>query len=112
LKEDPNDEFRFLRENPTRSDFFIGRVNVGFMSVVASSWWLEGKTKTPAGKAEQVRPRRSTSDEEAHRPPAESEVLHGNHQLCHKRLSSFSHLFVFSWNWFGYVPASFLWNFL
>jgi hypothetical protein len=33
---------------------------------------LEGKAKTPAGKAEQVRPRRSASGEEAHRPPAES----------------------------------------
>jgi len=37
VKEDPNDELRFLRKNPTRSDFFIGRVNVGFRSVVASS---------------------------------------------------------------------------
>ncbi|WP_416406612.1 hypothetical protein [Priestia megaterium] len=46
---------------------------------------MEGKTKTPAGKAEQMRPRRSASDEEAHRPPAESEVLHGNPQRCHKR---------------------------
>ena len=30
--------------------------------------------KTPAGTAGQVRPRRSVSDEEAHRPPAESET--------------------------------------
>jgi hypothetical protein len=30
---------------------------------------LEGKTKTPAGKAEQVRPRRSVRDGEAHRRP-------------------------------------------
>jgi len=30
--------------------------------------------KTPAGTAGQVRPRRSVSDEEAHRPPAESEA--------------------------------------
>jgi hypothetical protein len=41
---------------------------------------LEWKTKTPAGKAGQVRPRRSECDEEAHRPPAESEVFHGNQQ--------------------------------
>jgi len=27
-------------------------VNVGFIYVAASSCWLEGKTKTPAGKAE------------------------------------------------------------
>ncbi|MDG0029789.1 hypothetical protein MMB68_09450 [Priestia sp. Y58] len=36
-----------------------------------------------------VRPRRSISDEEAHRPPAESEVLHGNHQRCKKQSNSF-----------------------
>jgi hypothetical protein len=35
---------------------------------------------TPAGKAEQVRPRK-----EAHLPPAESEVLHGNQLGCTKR---------------------------
>ncbi|UYP11080.1 hypothetical protein [Priestia megaterium] len=28
------------------------------------------------------------SDEEAHRPPAESEVLYGNQQRCNKRFSS------------------------
>ncbi|MDD1512194.1 hypothetical protein [Priestia megaterium] len=44
--------------------------------------------KTPAGKAEQVRPRRSASDEGAQRPPAESEALHGNQLRCHKRFSS------------------------
>ncbi|WP_367036320.1 hypothetical protein [Rossellomorea marisflavi] len=32
------------------------------------------------GKAEQVRPRRSVSDEEAHGPPEESGALHGNQQ--------------------------------
>ncbi|KML28273.1 hypothetical protein C1N83_17140 [Priestia aryabhattai] len=69
------------------SDLFIVmiNVNVGFMYVVASSGGLEGKTKTPAGKAEQMRPRRSVCDEEAHRPPAESEVLHGNQQRRNKR---------------------------
>ncbi|MED4290944.1 hypothetical protein [Priestia megaterium] len=35
-----------------------------------------------------MRPRRSASDEEAHRPPAESEALHGNQLRCHKRFSS------------------------
>ncbi|MED4217481.1 hypothetical protein [Priestia megaterium] len=44
--------------------------------------------KTPAGKAEQVRPRRSASDEEAQRPPAESEALHGDQLRCNKRFSS------------------------
>jgi len=47
-------------KNPTRSGFFIDMVNVGFMYVVASSSWLEGKTKTPA----------------------ESEVLHRNQLRC------------------------------
>ncbi|MED3866043.1 hypothetical protein [Priestia megaterium] len=38
-------------------------------------------------------------DEEAQRPPAESEALHGNHQRCNKRslLAYVSNLFVFSW---------------
>ena len=84
-KENPNDESRFLMENQLRSDFFICKVNVGFTCIGASSCGLEGKTKTPAGKAEQMRPRRSASDEEAHRPPAESEVLHGNQLRCNKR---------------------------
>jgi len=29
----------------------MGMVNVGFVYVGASSWWLEGKAKTPAGKS-------------------------------------------------------------
>ncbi|MGG1364281.1 hypothetical protein ABE322_00675 [Priestia megaterium] len=44
--------------------------------------------KTPARKAEQVRPHRSASDEEAQRPPAESEALHGGQLRCNKRFSS------------------------
>ncbi len=71
-------------ENQARSDFFMGRVKVGFMYEVASSCCLEGKAKTPAGKAEGMRPVRSASDEEAHRSPAESEVLHGNQQRCNQ----------------------------
>jgi len=61
---------------------------------------LEGKAKTPAGKAEQVRPRRSASDEEAQRPPAESEAWHGNQQRCNKLfvLAHLSNLFVFRWD--------------
>ncbi|WP_238159044.1 hypothetical protein [Priestia megaterium] len=31
---------------------------------------------------------KSASDEEAHRPPAESKVLHGNQLRCHKRFRS------------------------
>jgi len=75
LKKDPNDELRFLMENPTRSDFFIV---MAIIYVCASSCWLERKTKTPEEIAEQMRPLRSASDEEAHRSHAESEVLHGN----------------------------------
>ncbi|MET3684980.1 hypothetical protein ABIC37_000489 [Priestia megaterium] len=37
-----------------RSDFFIGRVNVGFRYVVASTCRLKGQVKTPAGKAGEV----------------------------------------------------------
>jgi hypothetical protein len=36
VEEDPNDESRFLMENQLRSDFFICRVNVGFMYVAMS----------------------------------------------------------------------------
>ncbi|WP_311590976.1 hypothetical protein [Priestia megaterium] len=36
-----------------------------------------------------MRPRRSASDEEAHRPPAESEALRGNQQQCNKQSSLF-----------------------
>ncbi|MGI1812319.1 MULTISPECIES: hypothetical protein [Priestia] len=34
-------------------------------------------------------PHRSGSDEEAHRPPAESEVLHGNQHRCNRRFTLF-----------------------
>ncbi len=37
LVKSPDDESRFLMENLTRSGFFIGRMNVAFMYVVASS---------------------------------------------------------------------------
>jgi len=50
-----------LLENLTRSDFFIGRVDVGFVYV----------------------------DEEAHRPLTENEVLHGDQQRCNKQSRPF-----------------------
>ncbi|ADF37901.1 hypothetical protein BMD_1040 [Priestia megaterium DSM 319] len=65
---------------------------------------MEGKTKTPAGKAEGVRPHRSVSDEEAHQPPAESEVLHGNQQRCHKRFSFIYPICSFS-DWINVVMS-------
>ncbi|KQU26893.1 hypothetical protein HNP21_002426 [Bacillus aryabhattai] len=67
------------------SDFFIDMVSVGFMYIVAFICGLEGKTKTPAGQAEGMRPRRNASDEKAHRPPAEGEVWHGNQQRFKKQ---------------------------
>jgi len=73
LKEDPNDE---------SFGSFYGYDNVNLLYLAASSGWLEGKAKAPAGKAEQVRTRRSVSGEKAQRPPAESEVLHGNQPRC------------------------------
>jgi len=36
-------------------------MNVDFIYFVVSSSWLEGKAKTPAGKTEWVRPRRSVA---------------------------------------------------
>ena len=38
IEENPNDESRFLMENQLRSDFFICRVNVGFMCIDALGW--------------------------------------------------------------------------
>lgn len=38
VEENPNDESRFLMENQLRSDFFICRVNVGFMCIDALDW--------------------------------------------------------------------------
>jgi len=68
-------------------------VIVDFVYAGPSSCWLEGKAKTPAGKAERLRPRRSASDEEAQRPPAKSGAMHGNQQWCHKQSSSFIPIF-------------------
>ncbi|WP_426629781.1 hypothetical protein [Priestia megaterium] len=55
---------------------------------------------------------KSGSNEEAHRPPAESEVLHGNQQRCHKRFirAPLSYWFVFKWDGFSYVSTSFFMN--
>jgi len=75
LKQDPNDEWRFLIENPAHSDFFFGRVLIHW---VASSCWLEGKAKTPAGKAEEVRPRRKRSL--ARKSPAVQQTIYTS--LC------------------------------
>ncbi|MGE7712781.1 hypothetical protein [Priestia megaterium] len=38
MKEDPNDQSRFLTENSTRSDFFIVMVNVDLPYVIAVNW--------------------------------------------------------------------------
>ncbi|MED3880652.1 hypothetical protein [Priestia megaterium] len=38
---------------------------------------IGGQGETPGGKAEEVRPRRSGSDKEAHRPPACTEINSG-----------------------------------
>ncbi|WP_428977860.1 hypothetical protein [Priestia aryabhattai] len=48
---------------------------------------IGGQGEDSCGKSGEVRPRRSTSDEEAQRPPAESEALHGNQLRCHKQFS-------------------------
>ncbi|MED4153574.1 hypothetical protein [Priestia aryabhattai] len=64
-------------------------------------------TKTPAEKAEQMRPRRSASDEEAQRPTAESEAVHGNQLRYQKRFSSYIPFIHFRLDSFRYVSASF-----
>jgi len=38
LKEDPNNQSKFLTENSTRSDFFIVMVNVDLPYVIAVNW--------------------------------------------------------------------------
>ncbi|AWD65535.1 hypothetical protein C2I28_11035 [Priestia megaterium] len=55
MKGGPDEQSRFLMENPTRPDFFIGMVTIVCMYVVVSSCVLESKTKTPAEKAEATR---------------------------------------------------------
>ncbi|MGE1111320.1 hypothetical protein ACQJ0K_06145 [Priestia megaterium] len=67
-----------------RSDLFMLMVNVDFICLGASSCEVEGKTKTP--EIGEVRPRMSVSNEEAHRLPAEREVLHGNQQRCNQEI--------------------------
>ena len=77
------------------------------MNAGAFSCWLKGKVKTPAETAEQMRPRRSASDEEAHRPPAESEALHGKQQRSSKQSRSCIQIVRL---WVGFIsvcPASF-----
>jgi len=66
--------------------------------------------KTPEGKEEVMRPRRSVRDEDAHRSPAESEALHGNQQWCHKWSipAHYFHLFVFGLGGCSYVSITFL----
>ncbi|WP_260870803.1 hypothetical protein [Priestia megaterium] len=49
---------------------------------------IGGQDEDSCGKSGQVRPHRSASNEEAQRPPTESEVLHGNQLRCHKQFSS------------------------
>ena len=90
------------------------------MNAGAFSCWLKGKVKTPAETAEQMSPRRSASDEEAHRPPAESasdeeahrppaesEALHGKQQRSSKQSRSCIQIVRL---WVGFIsvcPASF-----
>ncbi len=54
-----------------------------FICFVPSSSGLEGKVKTPAGKTEGVRPRRSASDEEAQRRGG-SAAARGKRSLARK----------------------------
>ncbi|MGG1270195.1 hypothetical protein ABE272_07330 [Priestia aryabhattai] len=49
---------------------------------------IGGQGEDSCGKSGTDGPRRSASDEEAQRPPAESEALHGNQLRCHKQSSS------------------------
>ncbi len=78
---------KVLDGESTSFGFFICKVERRLHVYRRSSCGLEGKTKTPAGKAEQMRPRRSASDEEAHRPPRKAKSCTGNPQRCHKRFT-------------------------
>ncbi|WP_394531645.1 hypothetical protein [Priestia aryabhattai] len=49
---------------------------------------IGGQGKDSCGRSGTGGPRRSVSDEEAQRPPAESDVLHGNQLRGHKLFSS------------------------
>ncbi|WP_394531496.1 hypothetical protein [Priestia aryabhattai] len=50
---------------------------------------IEGKGKDSCGKSGTDETPQESSDEEAQRPPAESEALHGNQRRCHKRFSTY-----------------------
>jgi len=80
------------------SCFFVVMLNIDFMFSVASSSWLEDKAKTPAGKAEQMRPRRSASDEEAHRPRKAKPCTEINSGVTSSP-AHVSNLFVFRLDW-------------
>ncbi|MEW4263799.1 hypothetical protein [Priestia megaterium] len=49
---------------------------------------IGGQDEDSCGKSGIDETPQERSDEEAHRPPAESEVLYGNQQRCNKRFSS------------------------
>nr|WP_165803263.1 hypothetical protein [Priestia megaterium] len=49
---------------------------------------IEGQGEDSCGKSGTDETPQESSDEEAQRPPAESEALHGNQRRCHKQFSS------------------------
>ncbi|USL45113.1 hypothetical protein [Priestia megaterium] len=60
---------------------------------------IGGQGEDSCGKSGLDETPQEPSDEEAHRPPAESEALHGNQQRCNKLfiLERLSNLLVFKW---------------
>ncbi len=78
--------------------FFFVMVNVGFICLVPSSCCLEGKAKTPAGKAEEVRPRKKRSL--AQKSTAVSQAVQLMYPICSSldwiHLIMFQPLFLFT----------------
>nr|WP_280168383.1 hypothetical protein [Priestia aryabhattai]MDH3115926.1 hypothetical protein [Priestia aryabhattai] len=67
--------------------FFFFMVNTA-SSVSSFQQLIEGQDEGSCGKSGTDETPQERKREEAQRPPAESEALHGNQRRCHKRFSS------------------------
>jgi len=64
------------------ADFFIGRMNVDFIYLVASRSWLEGRRRLLGEKRNRWDSAVAHATRRLTSPPAESEALHGIQQRC------------------------------
>ncbi|WP_325090207.1 hypothetical protein [Priestia megaterium] len=70
-----------------------------------------GQGEDSCGNSETDETPQERSDEEAHRPPAESEALHGNQQRSEQAVQIMHpNCLSLSWNSFRSVPSSFFFH--